>query len=106
MPLYPDGTTEEADKVRLLGSIFMATMGVCRRHTGNRSHMVPTYVRELVNPDAPSTGSLRLYNGDEEIEDGSPDRPICGFGLPFTRLGLSSVDKCRVCVMDVLLARS
>ena len=100
LPLYRDGKTSDDDKTRLLASIFMGTMGCVRRRTGNCAHMVPTYIRELSDPDLPTNQPLRVYSADTELPELSEDRPISNFGFPFTRTHGHDIDRCRVAVID------
>ena len=100
MPLYRDGHTSENDKVRLLASIYMATMGFVRHRTGPRSHLVATFIRELVNPDAQSPSKPRLFNAEDGLDVGDNSKPLFGFGFPFIRMDGQHVDKCRVCIID------
>lgn len=101
MPLYPSGRTTDAEKSEMLNSIYLATLGLVRKYTGNRSHLVATSVREIATEYTPSAHSLRSLNANSELGVGANDRPLFGFGFNFARSDRSlEMDLARVCIID------
>ena len=101
MPLYPSGRTSETDQIRMLDSIYMATVGFVRKYTGNRSHLVATSLKEIATEYTRSTHTLRSFNANSELGVGSNDRPLFNFGFNFTRSDRTlDMEFARVCVID------
>ena len=101
MPLYPSGRTTETEKTQMLNSVYLATLGLVRKYTGNRSHLVATSIREISTEYTPAAHSMRDFNANSELGVGSDDRPLFGFGFKFARSELSlEMDLARVCIID------
>ena len=101
MPLYPSGRTTDAENAKLLNTIYLATMGLVRKYTGNRSHLVATSLREIATEYTPASQSLRDFNANSELGVGANDRPLFGFGFKFARSERSlEMELARVCVID------
>ena len=101
MPLYPSGRLSDAEKEKLLDSIYLATVGFVRKYTGNRSHYVATSVREIATEYTRSAHSLRAYNANSELGVGSDDRPLFGFGFKFGRFeNTLHMELARTCIID------
>ena len=101
MPLYPSGRQSDAQKEKLLDSIYLATVGFVRKYTGNRSHYVATSVREIATEYTRSGHSLRSYIANTELGNGSNDRPLFGFGFPFARYETTlHMELARTCIID------
>lgn len=101
MPLYPTGRTTDAEKTNMLNNIYLATLGLVRKYTGNRSHLVATSIREIPTEYTPSAHTLRAYNANAELGVGADDRPLFGFGFKFARSENSlEMDLARVCIID------
>ena len=101
MPLYPSGRTTDSEKTEMLNSIYLATLGLVRKYTGNRSHLVATSIREIATEYTPSAHSLRYCNANTELGTGANDRPLFGFGFNFARTERThELELARVCIID------
>ena len=101
MPLYRSGRLSDAEKEKLLDSVYLATVGFVRRYSGNRSHYVATSIREIATEYTRSNRSLRAYNANSDLGVGSDDRPLYGFGFKFTRYeNTLPMELARTCVID------
>ena len=101
MPLYPSGRTTDSNKTEMLNSIYLATLGLVRKYTGNRSHLVATSLREIATEYTAASQTLRSFNANSELGPGANDRPLFGFGFRFARSERSlEMDFARVCVID------
>ena len=101
MPLYPSGRTTDSQKTDMLDNIYLATLGLVRKYTGSRSHLVATSLREIATEYTPAAHTLRAYNANTELGAGAEDRALFGFGFKFARFERSlDLDLARVCVID------
>ena len=101
MPLYPTGRATDVQQSKMLDSVYMATVGFLRKYTGNRSHLVATSIKEIATEYTRSTHTLRSYNANSELGNGSQDRPLFGFGFKFSRSDRTlQMELARVCIID------
>ena len=76
LPLYKDAACSDADKDRMLRSIFMGRMTVFLYRTGNCPHLVPTSIVEIME----QLGTQRVFMCDHDDL-----APAHGFGFPFSK---------------------
>ena len=88
----------------MLKSMYLGVMGFSTVSTGNTSHLRPTCVTEIFEPEIDSgvprktDSSDRKYDGEFE---GKSEAVLDGFGFKFARNGLDNkVHNARVAIID------
>ena len=102
--MYPAGAASEHDRTQLLNSMYMGVMGFSTVSTGNTSHLRPTCVTEVFEPDVefgvPRSTDATDRKFDSDFESKS-QAVLDGFGFEFTRTGLDNkVHNGRVAIID------
>ena len=102
--MYPAGAASEHERTQMLSSMYMGVMGFSTVCTGNTSHLRPTCVTEVFEPEVefgvPRSTDATDKKFDSDFE--SKDQAVLdGFGFKFTRTGLDNlVHNARVAIID------
>ena len=102
--MYPAGAASESERAQLLKSMYMGVMGFSTVSTGNTSHLRPTCVTEVFEPEVefgvPRKTDATDRKFDSEFETQSQAQ-LDGFGFKFARDGLDSkLHNARVAIID------
>ena len=102
--MYPAGAASEQDRSQMLKSMYLGVMGFSTVNTGNTSHLRPTCVTEIFEPEVDSgiprktDASDRKFDGEFE---GKSEAVLDGFGFNFVREGLDNkIHNARVAIID------
>ena len=102
--MYPAGAASEVDRNQMLKSMYIGVMGFSTVCTGNTSHLRPTCVSEVFEPEVEfgvprkTDAADRKFDSDFETETQSK---LDGFGFKFVRDGLGTrVHNARVAIID------
>ena len=102
--MYPAGAASEADRTQMLSSMYMGVMGFSTVSTGNTSHLRPTCVTEIFEPDVDFGVPRKTDSADRKFDsefESKDQAPLDGFGFNFARNGLDDkIHNARVAIID------
>ena len=102
--MYPAGAASETDRAQMLNSMYLGVMGFSTVSKGNTSHLRPTCVTEIFEPNVDSGVPRKTDSNDRKFDsvfESKSEAPLDGFGFNFARDGLDDkIHNARVAIID------